>query len=149
MTNKIKLPKCDQCNSSTINGVYSHEFGCPNRDKIYNPESESWESVYECPECDSSYDNIESAQECCQAVEFEEDSEFEEEEETPLYDVFIRAWYKKDESGRIVPNDAEGLNDKKYIAQSVDFFHAREICRLYNDNNDAGELSIKAEFESQ
>lgn len=55
----------------------------------------------------------------------------------------------KDESGKIVPNDADGLSDKKYIAQGVDFFHAREICRLYNDNNDAGELSIKAEFESQ
>ena len=23
--------KCSQCDSATINGVYSHEFGCPNR----------------------------------------------------------------------------------------------------------------------
>lgn len=141
---KINPPKCNQCDSAVINGVYCHESGCPNMGKKYNFESESWCEVYKCPECGFEYEDSESAYECCQPIDPEE-----EEEEIPLYDVFIRAWYKKDESGKIVPNDADGLNDKKYIARGVDFFHAREICRLYNDNNDPGELSIKAEFESQ
>lgn len=32
---RIATPKCDQCDSATINGVYSHEHGCPNRSKVF------------------------------------------------------------------------------------------------------------------
>ena len=37
-----KVPKCNQCDSMTINGVYCHERGCPNTDKIWDPEEEEW-----------------------------------------------------------------------------------------------------------
>ena len=36
------MPKCNQCDSSTINGVYCHEFGCPNWDKIWDDLAEEW-----------------------------------------------------------------------------------------------------------
>jgi hypothetical protein len=139
MTTKVKI-KCNQCNPSVINGVFCHESGCPNQGKKYNPESESWDEIFTCSECGSKYTDSELAGECCTFMEEEE------EEETPFYDVFIRSWYTRDEK------TGELLNypgDKKYIAEGVDIFHAREICKLYNDNNDPGELSIKAEFESQ
>jgi hypothetical protein len=35
-------PKCDQCDSAYINGVYCHEHGCPNRNKYYDFETEEW-----------------------------------------------------------------------------------------------------------
>ena len=34
--------KCNQCDSATINGVFCHEAGCPNTNKIWDAESESW-----------------------------------------------------------------------------------------------------------
>lgn len=135
----LKTPKCNQCDSTTVNGVYCHESGCPNQDKKYNHESESWESVYTCAECGSEYDSAESAGECCQTLEIEE-------EETPLYDVFIRSWYTRDEStGKLLNYPG----DKNYIAYGVTFSTARIICSEYNESHDPGELSIKAEFESQ
>ena len=36
------LPKCDQCDSATINGVYCHEQGCHNKNKSYSFEDEAW-----------------------------------------------------------------------------------------------------------
>lgn len=36
------MPKCNQCDSVYINGVFCHETGCPNRDKIYDKDEESW-----------------------------------------------------------------------------------------------------------
>ena len=35
-------PKCDQCDSAYINGVYCHEHGCPNRGKVYDHENQEW-----------------------------------------------------------------------------------------------------------
>lgn len=35
-------PKCNQCDSATINGVYCHEHGCPNINKIWDEENELW-----------------------------------------------------------------------------------------------------------
>jgi hypothetical protein len=48
--------KCDQCDSATINGVFCHEFGCPNK----NPPA------FECRECGSMFDNQQECYECCQ-----------------------------------------------------------------------------------
>ena len=36
------IPKCNQCDSAIINGVYSHEFGCPNRYKVWEAGLEMW-----------------------------------------------------------------------------------------------------------
>ena len=46
-------PKCDQCDSLRINGVYCHETGCPNSGKEYNYEDECWET----PVDDDMYDD--------------------------------------------------------------------------------------------
>lgn len=35
-------PKCHQCDSAIIQGVYCHEFGCPNWNKVWNDEEEMW-----------------------------------------------------------------------------------------------------------
>lgn len=35
-------PKCNQCDSASVNGAYCHEFGCPNRDKVWDTEEEMW-----------------------------------------------------------------------------------------------------------
>lgn len=145
--------KCNQCEAAMINGVYCHESGCPNQDKKYNAESESWESVFECSECGSEYDSAESAGECCQSgfdyvmesIDLEDEDE-DEDEETPLYDVFIRSWWTRDEStGKLLAYPG----DKSYIAYGVTWATARVMCKEYNESHNPGELSIKAEFESQ
>lgn len=46
-------PKCDQCDSLYINGIYCHEIGCPNSGKEYNTEEERWET----PVDDDMYDD--------------------------------------------------------------------------------------------
>ena len=33
---------CDQCEAATINGVFCHEQGCPNRNKVYDDEEKRW-----------------------------------------------------------------------------------------------------------
>lgn len=35
-------PKCNQCDSATINGIYCHEHGCPNINKFWDAENEMW-----------------------------------------------------------------------------------------------------------
>jgi hypothetical protein len=45
------MVKCDQCESLTINGVYTHELGCPNRGKTYDPEREQWIRYLNCRIC--------------------------------------------------------------------------------------------------
>lgn len=40
-------PKCNQCDSATINGVYCHEHGCPNIDKFWDEENEMWMDIEE------------------------------------------------------------------------------------------------------
>lgn len=54
--------RCCLCESSIINGVFCHEFGCENKSKSYDPEN-GWVEVYECSECG----NISNEQECCQS----------------------------------------------------------------------------------
>jgi len=36
------LGKCSQCNSFTVNGVYCHEHGCPNENKIWDWYEGEW-----------------------------------------------------------------------------------------------------------
>jgi len=36
------MPKCNQCDSYYVNGVYCHEQGCPNQDKVYDKDEERW-----------------------------------------------------------------------------------------------------------
>lgn len=36
------IPKCNQCDSAVINGVYCHEHGCPNINKFWDEENEMW-----------------------------------------------------------------------------------------------------------
>lgn len=36
------MRKCNQCDSMTINGVYCHEKGCPNINKVWDDELEMW-----------------------------------------------------------------------------------------------------------
>lgn len=36
--------KCNQCDSLYINGVFCHETGCPNTNKVYNKEEGEWET---------------------------------------------------------------------------------------------------------
>jgi len=64
-------------------------------------------------------------------------------EDLKRYDVFIRDWYTRDESGKLLPIPSE----KSYTAHDVTLAHARELCKDYNESHDAGELSRKAEFE--
>ena len=42
---RLNPPKCDCCDSATINGVYCHERGCPNINRKYNFREEYWEEV--------------------------------------------------------------------------------------------------------
>lgn len=35
-------PKCNQCDSATINGVYCHEHGCPNINKFWDEYNQEW-----------------------------------------------------------------------------------------------------------
>ena len=35
-------PRCDQCDSVTVNGAYCHEYGCPNRSRVYNQDKNQW-----------------------------------------------------------------------------------------------------------
>ena len=132
--------KCNQCNAAMINGVFSHESGCPNRGKKWFEDVEEFLTVYTCAECGSEYSNEETLESCCAPAE---------DEETPLYDVYVRSWWIWEDqkfNGRVkVP----GPGEKAYIAHGVTLESARAMCEEYNESHDPGELSIKAEFESQ
>ncbi len=61
-----------------------------------------------------------------------------------MYNVFIRNWYKIEDGKKVPDTNA----DKEYLMQYIDTEkEARQLCREYNDNNDAGILSRKAEYE--
>lgn len=47
---KLKI-NCDQCNSDTVNGVVSHELGCPNSYAKYDAKAPKWVAIYECHSC--------------------------------------------------------------------------------------------------
>ncbi len=148
MAKNNNIPKCNQCDSFSVNGIYCHESGCPNEDKKYNHDTESWESVYTCFECGCEYDNPESAGECCGFIQEEEEEE-EEEEETQLYDVFVRSWWIWEDTkfnGRV---KVAGPGEKTYTHYGVSLAEAKAICKEYNESHNPGELSIKSEFEAQ
>ena len=50
---KQYIPKCNQCDSAVINGVYCHEIGCPNSKKTWVPDEQAWVLFLECPICGS------------------------------------------------------------------------------------------------
>jgi hypothetical protein len=43
----MTIPKCNQCDSMTINGHYCHETGCPNTNKVWDNEEEEWVGIEE------------------------------------------------------------------------------------------------------
>lgn len=62
-----------------------------------------------------------------------------------MFDVFVRDWWRKDQSGRIVPFPGA---PREYLARDVETeAEAREMCREYNDENEPGWQSRKAEYE--
>ena len=60
------------------------------------------------------------------------------------YTVFTRAWWKY-ENGKKVPHSGA---PKTHLEDVDTQQEARAACKEYNDNNDEGPLSIKAEYES-
>jgi len=138
--------KCNQCNACMINGVFCHESGCPNQGKKWNPETQEFIKIYTCQECGQEYINEDSLDSCCQP----------EEEETPLYDVFIRSWWVYDDvkeynyktgGFKLVKKIVPGPGEKKYTHYGLTRAEALTMCKEYNDTHEPGELSIKAEFE--
>jgi hypothetical protein len=63
-----------------------------------------------------------------------------------MYNVFTRTWWRYNPDW---PNGLEPhLGRKAYIAKNVTTEKmAQKLCSEYNDNNDAGRLSRKAEYE--
>lgn len=63
-----------------------------------------------------------------------------------IYTVFIRTWWRANNEW---PNGLEPhMGRRKVIARNVTMTEAREICKQYNDNNNPGKYSRKAEFTS-
>ena len=53
----MSKPKCDQCDSATIQGVYCHETGCVNAKKVWNEEEQKWvDPPFECEQCGDTMD---------------------------------------------------------------------------------------------
>lgn len=60
-----------------------------------------------------------------------------------LYEIFVRDWWYFDSNGNRHPYpDAP----KTVIAYTGTEERAREVCKVYNDNNEPGPLSRKAEY---
>lgn len=73
------------------------------------------------------------------------DSDYAESQKE--YDVFVRDWWRYEDTKytgrRIVP----GPGEKTYIAYGLTLAEARRACKEYNNTHEPGELSRKAEFE--
>lgn len=94
--------KCDACNPMMIQGIFCHETGCPNINKKWNPESESWDEVFTCRECGSEYTDSDDLAKCCQP----EDMELTESE--VLYNE-VKSQFKTNRLGIITsPGKFEG-----------------------------------------
>jgi hypothetical protein len=65
-----------------------------------------------------------------------------------MYHVFTRTWWKRNPS---YPGGREpGAGRKTTLARNVQTeAEARAICKRYNDANDPGFLSRKAEYQEQ
>jgi len=61
-----------------------------------------------------------------------------------MYEVFRRNWWKI-ENGKRVPDPSA---DSFHIDYADSEKEAREMCKEYNEENDEGELSHKAEYRS-
>lgn len=61
-----------------------------------------------------------------------------------MYEVFRRDWYSIDENGKKICQVGESI----HIAYVDTIQDARELCKEYNDENEPGGLSHKAEFRS-
>ena len=59
------------------------------------------------------------------------------------FTVFHRTWYHYDGNGV----KQCGVGERHHIADVESEKLARAICKEWNDNHDAGELSDKAEYE--
>lgn len=90
---------CDSCEALMINGVFCHERGCPNTDKIYRDGD--WVAVYECRECGGM---IEKGERCnC----YDEPSEMTQERvEIPAH---LDAWMRGDRYGTIEGYTRQGM----------------------------------------
>lgn len=62
------------------------------------------------------------------------------------YKVFKRAWWRKDITGKLVPNSG---GRKTTLRTGLTEAEARNFCREYNTTNNPGPLSIKAEYEGE
>lgn len=60
-----------------------------------------------------------------------------------MFTVFRRNWYQYDSKGRVVPDSSAS---KYFITECETESEARKICKEYNENNEPGELSHKAEY---
>ena len=61
------------------------------------------------------------------------------------YEVFVRDWWRYDANGQLVPYPGAPETRLGYAADEE---QAREACRRYNEMNEPGELSRKAEYRS-
>ena len=67
------------------------------------------------------------------------------ETEPQTFDVFHRTWWKANPSW---PNGREPqAGERHYIAHGVTRAEALELCAGWNENNDEGTMSDRAEFE--
>ncbi len=54
---------CDQCEAATINGVFCHEQGCPNKGARYDRAEGAWIKQRKCFDCGYTVDKDDP---CCQ-----------------------------------------------------------------------------------
>lgn len=115
---------CNSCNLATINGVRSHEHGCP----------DAWkDTTVACNECEDAFLRENKFQVKCEAclnasaeVQFEEDSQ----EENALgvsesYNAFAEAWILKNvtiETALAVPGVANLLLEDCHNAILTDYY---------------------------
>lgn len=63
----------------------------------------------------------------------------------PLYNVFVRNWWK------LNPSWPQGIEPcpgrKRYLERGLTYSEARRLCDNYNSTHKPGRLSRKAEFE--
>ena len=61
-----------------------------------------------------------------------------------MYEVFRRDRYSRNDDGEIYPC----VGESTFMVYVDSIEEARAVCKEYNEENDAGELSHKAEFRS-
>ena len=61
-----------------------------------------------------------------------------------MYEVFTRAWWRK-ENEQLIPDPGAECTQLDIVDTQDE---ARALCREYNDENEPGPLSVKAEYRS-